>query len=208
MKTVVVAVAFVVAALLCVPLVLVGGDAGPPPPPGGSGLCPVVGGQLAVVLATIRTLESGGDYTAKAAGSSASGAYQFIDTTWAGYGGYAEAWLAPPAVQDAKASINVSAVLAGQHGDVTAVPVVWYIGHLPAEGSPEWDEVPYPSAGNVLTPRQYQAKWMAVYSGLARGASPPSSVTSEGTHGGGPGCSASTTTTTTTTEALDFPMGL
>jgi hypothetical protein len=167
-KTALVSLTVAVVGLLCVPLVLVGGDAAAPP---GPVPCPVTGGRLAVVLATIRTMESGGDYTARAAGSTASGAYQFIDTTWAGYGGYPEAWMAPPAVQDAKAAANVSAVLAGQHGDVTAVPVVWYIGHLPPPGSPEWDEVPFPSAGNVLTPRQYQARWMTVYARLAGAAS-------------------------------------
>jgi hypothetical protein len=173
MKTACASLAALVAGLLCLPVVFSGG--GPAAAPTTS-RCPVVGGPLAVVLATIRTIESDGDYTAQAAGSSASGAYQFIDTTWGGFGGYPEAWMAPPAVQDAKAAINVSAVLAGQNGDVSAVPVVWYIGHLPPPGSPEWDSVPFPSAGNVLTPREYQAKWMGIYDGLAP-TSPSSPVT-------------------------------
>ena len=34
------------------------------------------------VLSTIKEVESSGNYGAKAKGSSASGAYQFIDDTW------------------------------------------------------------------------------------------------------------------------------
>lgn len=49
--------------------------------------------------------ESGGDYLAENAISSASGAYQIIDSSWAGYGGYYHASDAPPSVQDAKAAL-------------------------------------------------------------------------------------------------------
>jgi hypothetical protein len=48
--------------------------------------------------------ESGGNITAKNPTSTASGKWQFINGTWAGYGGYAEAWMAPEHVQDAKAA--------------------------------------------------------------------------------------------------------
>jgi hypothetical protein len=123
----------------------------------------VTGGPVEVILATIRQLESGGNYTARAAGSTASGAYQFIDQTWGGYGGYPRAWLAPPDVQDAKATDHVTALLAAHGNDVSLVPVAWYLGHVPPPGSAEWDTVPAPSAGNILTPRQYQTKWMAAY---------------------------------------------
>lgn len=120
-------------------------------------------GSLGAIEATIRHLESGGDYQARAAGSSASGAYQFLDSTWAGYGGYQQAWLAPPDVQDAKAGEYIASILAANGDQVSAVPVVWYIGHIPAPGSPEWDTVPAPGAGNRLTPRQYQARWLDIY---------------------------------------------
>lgn len=126
--------------------------------------------EVDAILATIRALESSGDYTAQAAGSSASGAYQFIDSTWNHYGGYARAWQAPPHVQDQKAIENIQGILDAHDSDVAAVPVVWYIGHLPAEGSAEWDTVPVPGAGNVLTPRQYQQRWMTEYERQLAGA--------------------------------------
>ena len=123
----------------------------------------VFDGELDQVLLTIRTIESGNSYTAQAAGSSASGAYQFINSTWGNYGGYPEAWQAPPDTQDAKAAEWASIILQNHNGDVSVVPVVWYIGHLPGPGSAEWDTVPVPDAGNVLTPREYQTKWLGVY---------------------------------------------
>ena len=139
------------------PVLLTNGD--PPPPV----ICGQASGAEAAVLATIRTLESGGNYQAQAHGASASGAYQMLDGTWNGYEGYTHAKDAPPATQDAKAAELVRAVLASHGDDVTTVPVVWYIGHLPATRSSEWDIVPLPGAGNRLTPRQYQTRWMAEY---------------------------------------------
>jgi hypothetical protein len=100
----------------------------------------------------------------------ASGAYQFLDSSWANYAGYSRAWLAPAHVQDAKAAEWVTVILQCHAGDVATVPVTWYVGHLPAAGSAEWDTVPFPDAGNVLTPRQYQAKWMGVFNNPPAGA--------------------------------------
>lgn len=52
-------------------------------------------------LADIRFCESSNNYQATNDRSTASGAYQFLDTTWAEHHtGYARAMDAPPAVQD------------------------------------------------------------------------------------------------------------
>jgi murein DD-endopeptidase MepM/ murein hydrolase activator NlpD len=154
-KVLVVPALALITALAMYPLLIATGD--------NPGVRCVPGGDVAPVVATIRALESGGDYRARAAGSSASGAYQFLDSTWAGYGGYAQAWQAPAVAQDAKAAEHVRGILDAHGGDVTVVPVVWYVGHLPGPGSGEWDRVPAPDAGNVLTPRQYQQHWLERY---------------------------------------------
>ena len=65
-------------------------------------------------LACVRRHESGGNYQAKNPTSTASGAYQFLDSTWrtmsarAGHSGYGSARHAPPAVQDAVAIYTVN----------------------------------------------------------------------------------------------------
>lgn len=57
----------------------------------------------------IRQCESGGDYTDANPTSSASGAWEFLDSTWADFGGYPRAMDAPPSVQDEKAHIVFAA---------------------------------------------------------------------------------------------------
>lgn len=131
--------------------------------------------DLERILATIRTLESGHDYTVinpGNVGNEASGAYQFLRTSWNNYGGYAEAWQAPPAVQDQKAAEWVTAILQQHNGDVSAVPVAWYIGSVPAPGATAWDRVPHPGSGNTITPRQYQTKWLGIYADPSAHAGP------------------------------------
>ena len=155
MKVIAAPIAAVVVGLLGFPALFATGDPAPLS-------CGAVGAGAAV-LSTIRTLESGGDYTARAERSSASGAYQFIDATWNGYGGFPQAWQAPPETQDAKATEMVTAILDAHDGDIAAIPVVWYIGHLPAPTSPTWDTIPAAGAGNRLTPREYQQRWLAEF---------------------------------------------
>jgi hypothetical protein len=122
------------------------------------------GVPVGVAMATTRWLESGNRYDAQARGSTASGAYQILDSTWNGYAGYPRAVLAPPEVQDQFAYESFTALLKRHGNDVSTIPVSWYIGHVP-QGA-EWDTVPLPGAGNVLTPREYQAKWMEKFFSL------------------------------------------
>lgn len=64
---------------------------------------------LPPLLVAIRSCESGGgvygsyNYRAENPSSTASGAFQFLDTTWNHHRGYARAMLAPRRIQDRKA---------------------------------------------------------------------------------------------------------
>ncbi len=128
---------------------------------GNGGTTAAACGELSVILDTIRTVESGGDYTAPKNRGGASGAYQYIDSTWDGYEGYASAYLAPPEIQDARAATDVQAVLA-RYGDVAFVPVIWYWPRAATDPN-QLDIVPMPGAGNRLTVREYQQRWLATY---------------------------------------------
>lgn len=59
-------------------------------------------GSFAEALARLRSCESGGAYD-RNSGNGYYGAYQYDISTWANWGGYARADLAPPNVQDEKA---------------------------------------------------------------------------------------------------------
>lgn len=65
--------------------------------------------DVPAVLRRIRGCESGDgpngrpDYTAQNRRSTASGAYQYLDSTWGGHLGYAKARYAPPRIQDWRA---------------------------------------------------------------------------------------------------------
>lgn len=144
-------IALLASALLAIPVVI-GGNGGPT-----AAAC----GELAVILETIRTIESGGDYTTPKNGGGASGAYQYIDSTWNNYEGYESAYLAPPEIQDARAAMDVQSIVAA-YGDIAYVPIVWYWPRAASDPS-QLDIVPMPGAGNRLTVRQYQQRWLEVY---------------------------------------------
>jgi hypothetical protein len=122
--------------------------------------------QIANILATIRYVESRGNYSAPPNRGNASGAYQFIASTWNRYGGYAHAYLAPPNIQDERAAIDVNRFLAQWKNDVSMIPVMWYYPRAAREPA-LMDIVPVPSAGNILTVREYQQRWLGVWAFLS-----------------------------------------
>ena len=134
---------------------------------GGGGAVPQ--SDVDKILATIRKRESGGDYGIKAKGSSASGAYQFIDSTWkaltkkAKMGEeFSSAREAPKEIQDAIAKLHVEDLLKQAGGDVSKVPLGWYTGNVQGKISPE-----AMAANQGLTPEEYQRKWMMDYNKVA-----------------------------------------
>ena len=138
----------------------------------GGGAAPAPLGQyvspddLAPILATIRYMESRGIYTLPPNKGGASGAYQYIRSTWANFRDFRHAYLAPPAVQDERAALDVTQFLAQWNNDVSMIPVMWY---YPAAATRPalMDVVPVPSAGNVLTIREYQQRWLGVFSTIS-----------------------------------------
>ena len=133
--------------------------------------------QIANILATIRYVESRGNYTAAPNKGRASGAYQFITSTWNNYGGYPDAYLAPPEIQDERAAADVNRFLAQWNNDVSMIPVMWYFPRA-AQDPTLLDIVPVPSAGNVLTVREYQQRWLGVWAFLS-GQPIPQTLTAE-----------------------------
>lgn len=149
-----------------------------------------IDGGMEAILATIRTKESGNNYKAdvmknadaqaraKALGygkASASGAYQFVDSSWQGltkkYGigtQYQRAVDAPPDVQDLVAAAYVNEILIATGGDVSKVPVAWYTGNV--EGKIDARAL---AMNPGLSVAKYQESWLSQYSkmGGAAGAS-------------------------------------
>lgn len=123
------------------------------------------------ILATIRKMESGGNYQQLNKTATASGAYQYVNGTWvskskavAGANSYPRAYQAPPAVQDAVAEADVRAILAATGNHLAAVPIMWYypISWPPREGTNK-GEIDYTPPGNPLTVRKYAESWLHSY---------------------------------------------
>jgi D-alanyl-D-alanine dipeptidase len=135
-------------------------------PPGGMWPNTPASGSNKQILETIKKRESGGDYNIRSKSSSASGAYQFIDSTWrsrAQAAGvdvrqYPRAFMAPPDVQDKVADVYISEVLRQNNNDVSKIPLVWYTGN--AQGRMSAGAL---AVNRGLTPQAYQASWMKTY---------------------------------------------
>lgn len=128
------------------------------------------------IAETIKIRESGGNYTIKnpAPGATASGAYQYIDSTWqaeatkAGINWKANGWtsanMAPASVQDTVAKNNIQNILNANNGNIEAVPNVWYTGN--AAGNMTAKQL---AANGGQTSATYTQKWMQDYAKVTGG---------------------------------------
>lgn len=91
----------------------------------------VAGGNavVAVAMKALVSNESGGNYTAKNPDSSASGKYQYINSTWNNYGGYKTAASAPPSVQDARFQKDFQSNFKKYGGNTDAVALAHFMGN-------------------------------------------------------------------------------
>lgn len=83
-------------------------------------------------MAAIRAVESGGNYKAMGPDNGpglgrATGAYQFLDSTWGNYKGYRRAMDAPPEIQDERAR-QLMQQYYNQFGSWELVAVAWHAG--------------------------------------------------------------------------------
>lgn len=106
------------------PNITVPGSSSPLPSPGSRNP------SLQAFMAALRDVESSGNYRAVGVSTpwgTAKGAYQYLDSTWNNYGGYASADLAPPEVQDEKAAADMQAYY-DEYGSWDSVSAAWYSG--------------------------------------------------------------------------------
>lgn len=95
-----------------------------------SSYVPMGSTDLARFMAALRDVESSGNYQAEGVQTpwgTATGAYQYLDSTWNNYGGYARAKDAPPEVQDEKARADMQAYY-DEYGSWDSVSAAWYSG--------------------------------------------------------------------------------
>lgn len=106
----------------------------------------------------LRQQESGGNYRSRSTITTASGAYQYLDRWWANYGGYARAYQAPPATQDARARQDMAAAYR-KYGNWEQAAAQHFAGPQLAADRSRWNVSPG-SHGKNPTVNQYVASLM------------------------------------------------
>ena len=89
------------------------------------------GGDLGKFMAALKRVESGGNYKVKGPQTKygqATGAYQWLDSTWGKYKGFARAADAPPEVQEERALRDFQGLVQKYGGDMRKVAMHWHGG--------------------------------------------------------------------------------
>lgn len=110
--------------------------------------------DIRTITELVRKGESSGNYQAlnrEAKGNTASGAYQYTDRTWNGYGGYSKAMLAPKHIQDKRFQEDLAARYAKYKGDPFKIIAEHY---LPAAANNPaiWNKPYRLKSGQVVKP--------------------------------------------------------
>lgn len=125
-------------------------------------------GKLAKTLTKIiKEKESTDNYQAINPKSSASGAYQYTDSTWNNYGGYPRAALAPPAIQDQRFAEDIAARLAKFDGDPYKAIAAHYLPAL-ADDPDKWTQ-PFKVHGRTVKPVLSYIKYVVAGTPLEKG---------------------------------------
>ena len=122
--------------------------------------------QLAAFMAAIRQRESNGNYQAIGPPTrfgTAKGAYQFIDSTWGGFGGFSRADHAPPHVQDQRAA-QLMTQYYNTYGSWELVAIAWHAGPGTADSIMRGGSLQGISDGYTAT-SQYAQDVMAIMAG-------------------------------------------
>lgn len=126
--------------------------------------------KVELIRKTIKGKESPNSYRnpsfAEGQGSTASGGYQFTDSTWKAQAQkigvdvqmFPRAMMAPPELQDAVAKNYIKEILVRVKGDVSKVPNVWYTGNPEGNMSPKALTV-----NRGQTAQTYQSSWLKKY---------------------------------------------
>lgn len=124
---------------------------------------------LALFMQAIRQHESSGNYRAQGLVTKygrATGAYQFLDSTWAGFGGYRSAAQAPPQIQDQKAEQMMRAYF-DRFRDWRLVAIAWNGGAGAAQRALKGQAVADPVTGTNTF--QYGNSVMGLMKKFSRG---------------------------------------
>jgi hypothetical protein len=110
--------------------------------------------DLGDITALIKRGESHGNYQAlntQSAGNTASGAYQYTDKTWNGYGGYSKALLAPKHIQDRKFQEDVLARYNKYQGNPFKIIAEHYLPAI-ADDPSKWQQPYRLKSGKTVYP--------------------------------------------------------